>query len=175
MGGRRERRLCSWPLSKAVSRGFIWNYCPKTRIKRFVPKEVAKDIYTILVSPTIIHSFVRSSQERTPFHQLAILTMANAYLVTSAVVAVLAMAVGAAYMAGALDLVIERVWMMFFEARAEGEEKKMEVRGMKEGEDFFEGMWCCSLEVLLSRYFYVAWFYCLWVGVVESLAGLRGE
>ncbi|TVY58949.1 hypothetical protein LCER1_G001521 [Lachnellula cervina] len=65
--------------------------------------------------------------------------MANAYLVTSAVVAVLAMAVGAAYMAGALDLVIERVWMMFFEARAEGEEKKMEVRGMKEGEDFFEG------------------------------------
>ncbi|TVY93403.1 hypothetical protein LAWI1_G001477 [Lachnellula willkommii] len=60
--------------------------------------------------------------------------MANTYLVTSAVVAVFAMALGAAYMAGLLDPVIEQVGVMFFEAKAKGEEKKMEAKGMKEGE-----------------------------------------
>ncbi|TVY19666.1 hypothetical protein LARI1_G003158 [Lachnellula arida] len=65
--------------------------------------------------------------------------MANTYLVTSAVVAVFAMALGAAYMAGLLDPVIEQVGVMFFEAKAKGEEKKMEARGMKEGEDFLKG------------------------------------
>ena len=67
--------------------------------------------------------------------------MANTYLIISAVVALLAIALGGAYMAGLLDPVIEEVGVMFFKAEAKEEEKKMEAQGMKEGEDFFEGMW----------------------------------
>ncbi|TVY71316.1 hypothetical protein LSUE1_G007359 [Lachnellula suecica] len=65
--------------------------------------------------------------------------MANIYLIASVVVAIIAIALGAAYMTGALDPVIEKVGIMFFKAKAEAEAKKMQAQGMKEGEDFFKG------------------------------------
>jgi hypothetical protein len=67
--------------------------------------------------------------------------MANTYLIVSAVVAAIAIALGAAYMAGLLDPVIEEVGIMFFKAKTEAEAKKMQAQGKKEGEDFFKGMW----------------------------------
>jgi hypothetical protein len=70
--------------------------------------------------------------------------MANTYLIISAVVAVVAIALTAAYMAGLLDPVIEEVGIMFFKAKAEAEAKKMQAQGMKEGEDFFKGMFPIS-------------------------------
>lgn len=74
----------------------------------------------------------------------SIAIMANTYLIISAVVAVVAIALTAAYMAGLLDPVIEEVGIMFFKAKAEAEAKKMQAQGMKEGEDFFKGMFPIS-------------------------------
>ncbi|TVY26198.1 hypothetical protein LHYA1_G005543, partial [Lachnellula hyalina] len=71
---------------------------------------------------------------RTRFHQLA-----NMAIMSILVSAIIAITLGAAYIAGLLDPVIEQVGVMFFRAKAKGEEKKMEARGMKEGQDFFEG------------------------------------
>jgi hypothetical protein len=62
--------------------------------------------------------------------------MANAYLIVSAIVAILAIALGAAYTTGALDPVIEKIGIYFFQAKAKAEEKKMAAQGKKEGEDF---------------------------------------
>lgn len=66
--------------------------------------------------------------------------MANTYLIVSVVVAVIAIALGAAYMAGLLDPVIEEVGIMFFKAKAEAEAKKMQAEGKKEGEDFLKSI-----------------------------------
>ncbi|TVY34633.1 hypothetical protein LSUB1_G006945, partial [Lachnellula subtilissima] len=52
--------------------------------------------------------------------------------------AIIAITLGAAYIAGLLDPVIEQVGVMFFHTKAKGEEKTMEARGMQEGQDFFE-------------------------------------
>ncbi|TVY41944.1 hypothetical protein LOCC1_G005961 [Lachnellula occidentalis] len=62
--------------------------------------------------------------------------MAITFLITSAIVAVV---LGAAYMAGLLDPVIEQVGVMFFKAEGKAEEKKMEAQGMQEGQDFVKG------------------------------------
>ncbi len=62
--------------------------------------------------------------------------MVNAYLIVSAIIAILAVALGAAYTTGALDPVIEKIGVYFFKAKAKAEEKKMEAQGEKEGEDF---------------------------------------
>jgi hypothetical protein len=79
--------------------------------------------------------------------------MANTYLIISAVVAVVAIALTAAYMAGLLDPVIEEMGVMFFKAKAEAEANKMQAQGMKEGEYFFKGMFPVSdtVRVLFSR------------------------
>jgi len=73
--------------------------------------------------------------------------MANTYLIVSAVVAFVAIALTAAYMAGLLDPVIEEVGIMFFKAKAEAEAKKFQAQGMKEGQDFFKGMFVSYLDV----------------------------
>jgi hypothetical protein len=65
--------------------------------------------------------------------------MVNAYLIVSAVVAFIAIALGAAYMSGALDPVSEQVGIWFFKAKAEAEAKKLQAQGLKEGEDFMKG------------------------------------
>lgn len=65
--------------------------------------------------------------------------MVNAYLIVSVIVAIIAIALGAAYTTGALDPVIEKLGVMFFKAKAKAEEKKLEAQGEKEGEDFLAG------------------------------------
>jgi len=65
--------------------------------------------------------------------------MVNTYLIISAIVAIIAVALGAAYTTGALDPVIEKIGVYFFKAEAKAEEKKMEAQGLKEGEDFLKG------------------------------------
>ncbi|KUJ14190.1 uncharacterized protein LY89DRAFT_784181 [Mollisia scopiformis] len=65
--------------------------------------------------------------------------MVNAYFIVSAIVAIIAVALGAAYTTGALDPIIEKIGVMLFKAEAKAEEKKMEAEGMKEGEDFLAG------------------------------------
>ncbi|KAE8443722.1 hypothetical protein EG329_001402 [Mollisiaceae sp. DMI_Dod_QoI] len=62
--------------------------------------------------------------------------MVNAYLIVSAIVAIIAVALGAAYTTGVLDPIIEKIGVMFFKAEAKAEEKKLQAEGMKEGEDF---------------------------------------
>ncbi|CAL3967964.1 hypothetical protein PZA11_006980 [Diplocarpon coronariae] len=62
--------------------------------------------------------------------------MVSTYIVISAVVAFIAAALGAAYMAGALDPAIKEVGIFFFKAKAEAEKKKWQAQGLKEGEDF---------------------------------------
>lgn len=66
--------------------------------------------------------------------------MANTYLIISAIIAVVAIALGTAYVTGTLDPVIEKIGVMFFKAEAKAEEKKLEAEGLKEGEDFLTGM-----------------------------------
>lgn len=65
--------------------------------------------------------------------------MTNTYILVSIVIAIIAIALGAAYTTGALDPVIEKIGIMIFKAEAKAEEKKMEAEGMKEGEDFLAG------------------------------------
>ena len=72
----------------------------------------------------------------------------NTLLIISAVVAVLAVILGAAYTTGALNPVIEKIGVMFFKAEAKAEEKKLEAQGLKEGEDFFAGKLTCIVEVI---------------------------
>lgn len=71
-------------------------------------------------------------------HQ-TIAKMANTYLILSAVIAFLAVALGVAYQNGALDPIIEKIGVLFFKAEAKAEEKKLETQGLKEGQDFLAG------------------------------------
>ena len=71
-------------------------------------------------------------------HQ-AIAKMANTYLILSAIIAFLAVALGVAYQNGALDPIIEKIGVLFFKAEAKAEEKKLETQGLKEGQDFLAG------------------------------------
>ncbi len=75
--------------------------------------------------------------------------MVNAYLIVSAAVAFIAIALGAAYMSGALDPVIEKFGTWFFNEKAEAEEKKLQAQGLKEGEDFMKS------ELLFTSYFWL--------------------
>lgn len=70
--------------------------------------------------------------------------MANTYLIVSVIIAIIAVALGAAYTTGALDPVIEKIGVIIFKAEAKAEEKKMEAEGMKEGEDFLAGEFSCT-------------------------------
>jgi len=83
--------------------------------------------------------------------------MVNAYLIVSAVLAFIAIALGAAYMSGALDPVIEQGGIWFFKAKAEAEAKKLQAQGLKEGEDFMKGEW---------RFMSYSWLLFLFVVVV---------
>jgi hypothetical protein len=65
--------------------------------------------------------------------------MVNTYIIISVVVAIIAVALGVAYQAGALDPIIEKIGVYYFKAEAKAEEKKKEAQGMKEGEDFLKG------------------------------------
>jgi hypothetical protein len=66
--------------------------------------------------------------------------MANTLLILSAIVAFLAIALGAAYTTGALNPVIEKIGEYFFKAEGKAEEKKLQAQGLKEGQDFLKGM-----------------------------------
>jgi hypothetical protein len=65
--------------------------------------------------------------------------MVSTILIISIIVAAIAVGLGAAYMAGMLDQVIEQIGIYFFKAEAKAEKKKLEAQGLKEGEDFAEG------------------------------------
>jgi hypothetical protein len=69
-------------------------------------------------------------------HRVA--NMPETYIIVSIAVAIIAVALTAAYLAGALDPVIKEMGVMFFKAKAEAEAKKMQAQGMKEGQDFFK-------------------------------------
>jgi len=60
-------------------------------------------------------------------------------LIIPAVVALIAVILGGAYMSGILDSVIEMIGVYLFKAKAKVEEKKLQAQGMKEGEDFMKG------------------------------------
>lgn len=77
--------------------------------------------------------------------------MTNTYLILSIVVAIIAIALGAAYSTGALDPVIEKIGIMVFKAEAKAEEKKLEAQGLKEGEDFLEGEFLFSVLVWIGE------------------------
>ncbi|TAQ86364.1 hypothetical protein B7494_g5312 [Chlorociboria aeruginascens] len=63
----------------------------------------------------------------------------NNVLIVSAVVALLAVVLGSAYVSGALDPVIEKIAVLVFKGEAKAEEKKLQAQGLKEGEDFLKG------------------------------------
>ena len=65
--------------------------------------------------------------------------MVSAILIVSIIIAIVAVALGGAYMTGMLDQVIEQIGIYLFKAEAKAEKKKLEAQGLKEGEDFFEG------------------------------------
>lgn len=61
-------------------------------------------------------------------------------LVISIAIAVLAIALGGAYISGSLDPLIQQLGVLFFEAKAEAEVKKLQAQGLQEGQDFVKGM-----------------------------------
>jgi len=69
--------------------------------------------------------------------------MVSAFIIVSALIAIIAIALGAAYTTGALDPVIEKVAVLLFKAKAEAEAKKLQAQGLKEGEDFVKGKLNC--------------------------------
>lgn len=73
--------------------------------------------------------------------------MVNAYLIASVVIAVIAIALGAAYTTGALNPLIEKLGVYYFKMKAEAETKKLQAQGMKEGQDFVKGTFRKSLYV----------------------------
>ena len=62
----------------------------------------------------------------------------NTYIILSIVVAILAVALGAAYTTGNLNPLFEWIGVYYFKAKAKAEEKKEEAEGKKEGEDFLK-------------------------------------
>ena len=64
--------------------------------------------------------------------------VATLYII-SAVIAIVAVAMGVAYATGAADPVIQEIGIWFFKAKAEAEAKKLQAQGMKEGQDFMKG------------------------------------
>ncbi|KAI9799511.1 MAG: hypothetical protein M1833_004033 [Piccolia ochrophora] len=67
--------------------------------------------------------------------------MANAYLIVSIVVAVLSVAVAGAYFGGYLDA--DSPWVKplakyYFKTKAKAQEKAMQAKGLKEGQDFMK-------------------------------------
>jgi hypothetical protein len=65
--------------------------------------------------------------------------MPETYIIVSIVVALVTVALTAAYLSGALDPLIKEMGVLFFKAKAEAEAKKMQAQGMKEGQDFLKG------------------------------------
>ena len=65
--------------------------------------------------------------------------MVSTYIIVSAIVAVIAIALGGAYVSGAMDPVVEQIGIYFFKAKAQAEAKKLQAQGLKEGEDFIKG------------------------------------
>jgi hypothetical protein len=66
--------------------------------------------------------------------------MVDTYIIVSAIIAILSIALVVGYQTGTLDPVIEKIGIMLFKAKAKAEEKKMEAEGMREGEDFLASM-----------------------------------
>lgn len=64
--------------------------------------------------------------------------MVSNLFITSVIVAVMAVALGGAYVSGALDPVIEDIAKYLMKLKGKAEEKKLEAQGMKEGEDFLK-------------------------------------
>ncbi|KAJ5040543.1 uncharacterized protein L3040_006196 [Drepanopeziza brunnea f. sp. 'multigermtubi'] len=62
--------------------------------------------------------------------------MVDTHIIISAIVAFLAVALGAAYMSGVLDPVAQEMGIWLFKAKAEAEKKKLQAQCMKEGENF---------------------------------------
>ena len=65
--------------------------------------------------------------------------MVSSFVIFSALIAFVAVALGVAYTSGAADPLIEQIGIWFFKAKAEAEAKKLQAQGMKEGEDFLKG------------------------------------
>jgi hypothetical protein len=65
--------------------------------------------------------------------------MISTVLIASFVVAAICIALGAAYSAGMLDGLIEKVSFYVFKAEAKAEKEKLKSEGMQEGKDFVAG------------------------------------
>jgi hypothetical protein len=78
--------------------------------------------------------------------------MVNTYLIVSAIVAIIAVVLGAAYTTGALDPIIEKIGVYIFKAEGKAEEKKLEAQGLKEGQDFLKGEWYLHILYFASCY-----------------------
>ncbi|KAL3420074.1 hypothetical protein PVAG01_08573 [Phlyctema vagabunda] len=65
--------------------------------------------------------------------------MVSALVIVSAVVALIAVALGGAYVSGALDPIIEQIGFYLLKAKGEAEAKKLQAQGLKEGQDFVKG------------------------------------
>jgi len=67
--------------------------------------------------------------------------MVSTLYIISAVIAIVAVALGVAYATGAADPVIQEIGIWFFKAKAEAEAKKLQAQGLKEGQDFLKSEW----------------------------------
>lgn len=65
--------------------------------------------------------------------------MVSATIITTIIIALIAVALGGAYTTGKLDPIIQKVGMMLFKAKAEAEKQKLQAQGLKEGQDFVSG------------------------------------
>lgn len=88
--------------------------------------------------------------------------MVSTYVIISAVIAFIAVALGAAYTTGALDPVIEQMGIMVFKAKAEAEKEKLQAQGMKEGEDFVGGKF---IRILSADSTFLLPVPCVWRGL----------
>jgi len=64
--------------------------------------------------------------------------MVSTLYIISAVIAIVAVALGVAYATGAADPVIQEIGIWLFKAKAEAEAKKLQAQGLKEGQDFLK-------------------------------------
>ena len=105
--------------------------------------------------------------------------MVSTILIISAIIAIVAVALGAAYTSGAADPIIEKIGIFLLKAKAEAEAKKLQAQGLKEGEDFLKSMW--SLLTLFASYPWMTggiycMLLCIWSYINSiSLGDLKGN
>jgi hypothetical protein len=118
--------------------------------------------------PSIIH-IIKSTVSNRPLNSPTRSKVEQPYkmlstvIIISIITAVVAIALGATYQFGLLDSVIEVAGVYLFKAKAKAEKKKLQAQGLKEGQDFFEGLFMPSADAVVLFYldnadvFYPRW------------------